>query len=108
MRRGISSLTDLGEARGCSIKPLSLVTQLLRKGFTKEVEEICLKLGLPNGCKEFIRREEVVKNVRLSSLKKLKLDMEGLSKLENMKREDLRKPQDYMHLISLEDARLRV
>ena len=32
--------------------------------------------------------------------------MEGLSKLENMKREDLRKPQDYMHLISLEDARL--
>ena len=32
--------------------------------------------------------------------------MEGLSKLENMKREDLRNPQDYMHLISLEDARL--
>ena len=72
----------------------------------KEVEEICLKVGLPNACKEFVRREEVVKNIKLSSLKKLKLDMEGLTKLDNMRKEDLRKPQDYMQLIALDNARL--
>ena len=48
-----------------------LEEQLARgwEGITKEVEEICLKVGLPNACKEFVRREEVVKNIKLSSLK---------------------------------------
>ena len=85
-----------------------LEEQLARgwEGITMEVEEICLKVGLPNACKEFVRREEVVKNIKLSSLKKLKLDMEGLTKLDTMRKEDLRKPQDYMQLISLDNARL--
>ena len=34
--------------------------------------------------------------------------MECLTKLDNMQKEDLRKPQDYMQLISLEDARLEL
>jgi hypothetical protein len=76
------------------------------EGITKEVEEICIKVGLPNACKVFVRRCDALKNIKLSSLKQLKLDMEGLSKLEIMKTKDLRKPQDYMKKISLEDSRL--
>ena len=41
----------------------------------------------------------------MSNLKKLKIDMEGLSKLEEIKHQDLRKPKKYMDLISMEDAR---
>ena len=76
------------------------------EGITKEVEEICIKVGLPNACKVFVRWCDALKNIKLSSLKQLKLDMEGLSKLEIMKTKDLRKPQDYMKKISLEDLRL--
>ena len=76
------------------------------EGITKEVEGICITVGLPNACKVFVRREEALRNIKLSSLKKLKLDMDGLSKLEVMKTKDLRKPQDYMKSISLEDSRL--
>ena len=75
-------------------------------GITKEVEEICCKLGLPNACKQFIKREDVLENIKLSSLKKLKLEMEGLTKLESIKNKDLRKPQIYMNRVSLEDSRL--
>ena len=75
-------------------------------GITKEVEEICCKVGLPNACKQFIRREDVLENIKLSSLKKLKLDMEGLTKLDCMKNKDLRKPHSYMNRVSLEDSRL--
>ena len=70
------------------------------------MEEICCKLGLPNACKQFIKREDVLENIKLSSLKKLKLEMEGLTKLESMKNKDLRKPQIYMNRVSLEDSRL--
>ena len=70
------------------------------------MEEICCTVGLPNACKQFVQREDVLRNMKLSSLKKLKLDMEGLTKLDIMKTKDLRKPQSYMSMISLEDARL--
>ena len=75
-------------------------------GLTREVEEICSTIGLPNACQQFISREKVLENIKLSSLRKLKLDMEGLSKLEDIKNQDLRKPQKYMEMISLEDSRL--
>ena len=75
-------------------------------GLTREVEEICGKVGLPNACRQYISREQVLDHIQVSNLKKLKSDMEGLSKLEDIKNQDLRKPQNYMNLISLEDARL--
>ena len=75
-------------------------------GLTSEVEEICQKLGLPNACKQPVQRKQVIDHARLSNLKKLKNDMEGLSKMEEMKKEDLRKAQKYMSMVSLEDARL--
>ena len=70
------------------------------------MEEICQKLGLPNACRQYVHRTQVLDHARLSNLKKLKEDMEGLSKMEQIKKEDLRKPQDYMKMVSLEDARL--
>ena len=75
-------------------------------GLTREVEEICLKIGLPNACKEYIHRDKVVDHIRVSNLKKIKKDMEGLSKVERIVNEDLRKPQKYMEMVSLKDARL--
>ena len=68
--------------------------------------EICYAVGLPNACTQFISREKVLEHIKLSSLKKLKLDMQGLSKLDRIKNEYLRKPQKYMEQISLEDSRL--
>ena len=40
------------------------------------------------------------------SLKRLKEDMMGLSKMNEIKKKDLRKVQTYMNRVSLEDARL--
>ena len=75
-------------------------------GLTREVVEICSKVGLPDACKQYVHRDVVVDHIRVSNLKKLKKDMEGLGKLERIIKEDLRKPQKYMELVSLEDARL--
>ena len=44
--------------------------------------------------------------IKLSSVRKLKEDMQGLSKLNTIKNEDLRRPQKYMEMPSLEDSRL--
>jgi hypothetical protein len=49
-------------------------------GLTREVEEICSTVGLPNACQQFISREKVLENIKLSSFRKLKLDMEGISR----------------------------
>ena len=54
----------------------------------------------------FVRREDALKNIKLSNLKQLKLDMDGMSKLEIMKTKDLREPQEYMKMVSLENSRL--
>ena len=45
-------------------------------------------------------------HICVSNLKRLQDDMKGLSKMEEIMKQDLRKPQDYMNLVSLEDARL--
>ena len=75
-------------------------------GLTQEVKEICRRIGLPNACKQYIPRKQVLEQIKLSSLKKVKEDMEGLTKLESIKNEDLRQPQKYMRSVSLEDSRL--
>ena len=75
-------------------------------GLTREVEEICSTVGLPNACTQFISREKVLEHIKLSSLRKLKLEMQSLSKLDSIKNEDLRRPQKYMEEVSLEDSRL--
>ena len=57
-------------------------------------------------CQQYVGREQVMAQIKLSSLKQVKEDMQGLVKLSMVKNEDLRKPQTYMKNVSLEDARL--
>ena len=75
------------------------------KGITTEVEEICLLVGLPNVCKKFVSRVEVVKAIELHHLKEIKLEMEPLSKLSKIKNTDTRSMQQYMKQKCLEDSR---
>ena len=70
-------------------------------GLTREVEEICSTVGLPNACTQFISREKVLEHIKLSSLRKLKLEMKSLSKLDSIKNEDLRRPQKYISRLKL-------
>jgi hypothetical protein len=75
-------------------------------GLTKEVQEICERVGLPDACFQYVPKEEVKEAMQLSNARELKEQMTGLSKLEDMMKEDLRYGQDYVKTMSLEDARL--
>jgi hypothetical protein len=75
-------------------------------GLTKEVEEICLRVGLPSACGQFVSREEAKQAMLASSAKVLKEQMVGLKKLQSIQQEDFRTRQGYMLGKSLEDARL--
>ena len=75
-------------------------------GLTKEVIEICKKVGLPNGCTQYIPMDEIKKAIMMSNAQEIKEQMQGLTKLENIMQEDLRFCQDYIKSLSLEDARL--
>ena len=77
-------------------------------GLSREVEEICSTVGLPNACKQFISREKVREHIKLSSVRKLKEDIQGVSKLDTINNEDLRRPQKYKEMISLEDSSWRM
>ena len=56
---------------------------------TSEVKDNCWKLDLPNACLKYVHRKQVFDLARLSNLKKLKEDMEGMSKMKDVKKEDL-------------------
>jgi hypothetical protein len=85
-----------------------LKEQLANKwgGLSGEVEEICRRAGLPNACYHYVHREEVMDTMVTLSTKELKEEMAGLTKLELMRKEDLRTRQGYISSLSLEDARL--
>ena len=55
---------------------------------------------------KYVHRKQGFDQARLSILKKLKEDMKGLNKMKDIKKDDLRKAEDYMKRVSLEDARL--
>jgi hypothetical protein len=70
------------------------------------VKEICEKAGLPDACVRYIPREEIQKAMMVSNAWEIKEQMQGLTKLENIMKEDLRFCQDYIKSKYLEDARL--
>ena len=74
-------------------------------GLSKEVTEICDKLGLPDACTTFVQREEVTEAALYSHLKVLKEEY-SMEKLKHLKDDDIRYMQDYMKMASLEGARL--
>ena len=75
------------------------------EGFTKEVTDICRRVGLPDACKQYVYREEVSEAMLYSNIKVLKEEY-GMKKLQHMQNSDLRRMSDYMKMASLEDARL--
>ena len=76
------------------------------EGITKEVREICTKLGLPDIAKNNIHRMDVSDVINYQHLKQVKEEMKPYSKLEKIINRDCKKMEDYMKEKILEDARL--
>ena len=76
------------------------------EGLTTEVEKICQLVGLPNVCIQYIGRKEVEEAMINHHLKKIKGESEPISKLEEIKKTDTRKMQDYMSQKFLENSRI--
>ena len=74
-------------------------------GLGQEVREHCRELGLPDATTEEVDKEEVKKAIQLSSLTKLKADMQGKVKLEQLARTDMRQVQEYVNW-SVEECRM--
>ena len=67
--------------------------------------EICLRAGLPNVCKQYVKREAVVAAMESHHLMEIKKEMEPLKKLAKIKLMDTRRMQSYMKQKSLENSR---
>ena len=75
------------------------------EGLTTKVAEICQLAGLPNICKKYISRNDIVKAVELHHLKEIKEEMKPLSKLNKIRNTDTRTIQNYMSQKCLQDSR---
>ena len=68
--------------------------------------EICQLAGLPNACYEYIHRKKIVDAIEVHHLKKVKEQMEPLSKMDVLKLRDSRRMQPYMKTKSLANSRM--
>ena len=75
-------------------------------GITKDVQEMCKRVGLPDACLQYVFKVEIKIAMQLSNAKTPKEQIIGLSKQEHLVHKDLRFSQDYVKTKSLEDARL--
>ena len=66
------------------------------EGLTKEVEEICQLVGLPNVCSQPLGRKEVEEAMVLHHLKEIKEEMAPLSKMAKIRTQDTWEMQLYM------------
>ena len=85
-----------------------LQEQLLQgwPGLTKEVQVICLTVGLPDVTRHHISRGEVLKSMECHSMKVAKEQMVGKEKCRHMINKDLRQMQPYMLSKSLAYSRV--
>ena len=65
-------------------------------GITKEVQEICCTLGLPDVTKHYLSRKEVVECIECYSMKLAKYKMVGKEKYCHILNQNFRKIQQYM------------
>ena len=65
-------------------------------GLGQEVSSICRNIGLPDACRLEVTKEEVKEAIRLDHLMKLKIEMSGKKKLEELSRCDLRAAHEYV------------
>ena len=75
-------------------------------GPVKEVSEICQVLGIPDVSREEVGKSEIKEAVHHHHQMSLKKEMEGLKKCEELKNQDLSKPQGYFSMKCLEDCRM--
>ena len=76
------------------------------QGLTAEVAENCQQTGLPNVCVKYLSREKVEEAVVNHHLMEIKKEMEPLSKLDKIRKQDTRAMQDYMKQNTLENSQL--
>ena len=77
-------------------------------GITKEVQDICKEMGLPDATKEYISREKAKDAIELHNHSTVKKDMEGKTKCDQIYNQDLRKRQAFMTDKSFENSRMEV
>ena len=76
------------------------------EGLTREVADICQLVGLPNVCKKYMSRSDIVKAVELHHLKEIREEMKPLSKLDKIWNTNTRNMQKYMSQKCLLDSRI--
>jgi hypothetical protein len=74
-------------------------------GLGQEVRELCRELGLPDATTMEIEKEEIKEAIQISNLAKLKADMQGKVKLEELSQTDVRQAQEYVNW-SVEECRM--
>jgi hypothetical protein len=75
------------------------------EGLSSEGAEICRVAGLPNACLKYLSRAEVEDALRVHHLKEIRMEMEPLKKMDDIKNKDTRYMQEYMQQKSLENSR---
>ena len=75
-------------------------------GLAKEVKEICKVVGVEDINVKEVDKEELNEAILYANMKEMKLELERYGKLEDVKREDFRKEQDYMKEKAVDKARM--
>ena len=75
-------------------------------GLTREVQDICKKVGLQDVTKKYICRKEIYENIQCYDMKIVKEKMATLEKCQYIRNRDLRVIQPYMLEKSLQQSRM--
>ena len=77
-------------------------------GITKEVQNICTEMGLPDATRQYVSRAQAKEEIENHNHRTVKKEMEGKSKCDQIYKKDLRKRQVFMNDKSLENARIEI
>ena len=75
-------------------------------GLCQEVSRICDTIGLPDVCLEDVDKTEIKEAIFWHHYAVMKEEMEPLKKLQQIVKEDLRKPQDFLSTGNLDQCRM--
>ena len=73
-------------------------------GLVMEVKEICSKIGIADICENSVTKEEVKDALEIHHLKIMKEEMGDKEKYKDIKNEDIRKPQEFLKEMNLEQC----
>ena len=75
-------------------------------GLTREVKEICRKVGLPDATQKYLYRKEIQEYIHYYDMKVVKESMSSLDKCKTIRERDCRIVQPYMYEKSLLQSRM--